>query len=269
MSADVGPTNENQGIRINSEEEQIASSNSAHRGHAHHVGVRFARKALSVGGVLSSFSSSGRSARSHRAVGEAKGRLRASGLFAHVGVRLARRGIRARRRVSGVWGQPVGHGRRRGVVHRRRQHSFERVGHSDRWARREQRAGVSSFDRGNQRRHRAVWRVIRNAVASSHNRGPGSFGYSGHQVRSRRTPGAFHKSPFGRRHRWASPRAARWVIRASSPSRASQCRGLIRRPAQHANGADAPDRLVRSCRCGARLICNVRPTTVTTCWKSQ
>lgn len=29
---------------------------------------------------------------------------------------------------------------------------------------------------------------------------------------------------------------------------------------QHANGADAPDGLVRSCRRGARLICNVEPT---------
>ena len=154
----------------------------------------------------------------------------------------------------------VGHGRRRGVVHRRRPHSFERVGHSGRRARLERRAGVTSIDRGHQwRRHRAAWRVIRNAVASSRSRveawlsrtfgSPGQFAENGRRV-SRVTVRVL--PPL------ASPRAG--VIRASLPSRAFWCRGLTRRTAQHANGADAPGRLVRSCHRGARLICNVSPT---------
>ena len=36
------------------------------------------------------------------------------------------------------------------------------------------------------------------------------------------------------------------------------CEGSFDRPVQQANGADAPDGLVRSCHRGARLICNVR-----------
>jgi len=63
----------------------------------------------------------------------------------------------------------VGHGRRGGVVQRRRHHSFELVGHSGRWPRLERRAGVTRMDRGNRWcRHRAAWRLIRKAVASSH-----------------------------------------------------------------------------------------------------
>ena len=37
--------------------------------------------------------------------------------------------------------------------------------------------------------------------------------------------------------------------------------GSFDRPVQHANGAVAPNGLVRSCHHGARLICNVRPPT--------
>ena len=122
----------------------------------------------------------------------------------------------------------VGHGRRRGVVHRRRPHSFERVGHSGRRARLERRAGVTSIDRGHQwRRHRAAWRVIRNAVASSRSRveawlsrtfgSPGQFAENGRRV-SRVTVRVL--PPL------ASPRAG--VIRASLPSRAFWCRGLTR-----------------------------------------
>ena len=84
----VGPTNENQGIRINSDKEQIASGSSAHRGYARRnrrpirakssLGRRRAVECL-VGGRGSS---------RHRTVGETKSRNRASGLFAHVGVRL-------------------------------------------------------------------------------------------------------------------------------------------------------------------------------------
>ena len=61
-------------------------------------------RALSGGGALLSFSSGGRVNSRHRAVGEAKCRNRASGLSTYGGVRLARRGTRARRRVSGVSG---------------------------------------------------------------------------------------------------------------------------------------------------------------------
>jgi len=156
----------------------------------------------------------------------------------------------------------VGHGRRCGVVDRRRPHVFERVGHSGRRAHLEQRAGVTSIDRGNQwRRRRAAGRVIRNAGASSDGRvgawliqtfgSPSQFAKNGRSV-SRVTVRVL--SPL------AAARAARRVICASSPSRASWCRGLTRRTAQHANGADAPGRLVRSCHRGARLICNVSPT---------
>ena len=146
---------------------------------------------------------------------------------------------------SAAWVATVGHGRRRGVVQHRRHHSFERVGHSGRRARLERRAGVTRIDRSNQwRRHRAAWRVIRNAVASSHSRveawlirtfgSPDQFAENGRSV-SRVTVRVL--PPL------ASPRAARRVIRASLPSRASWFRGLTRRTAQHANGADAPDGL--------------------------
>ena len=50
-----------------------------------------------------------------RAVGEARFRNRTSGLSDRVGVRFARRGTPARRRVSGVWVATVGHGRSRGL----------------------------------------------------------------------------------------------------------------------------------------------------------
>jgi len=76
---------------------------------------RFARKALSDGGALSSFSSGSRVNSRHRAVGEAKSRNRASGLFAHVGVRPARRGTPARRRVSGMSGKCCARSMRRGL----------------------------------------------------------------------------------------------------------------------------------------------------------
>ena len=56
----------------------------------------------------------------------------------------------------------------------------------------------------------------------------------------------------------ASSRAARRVVRASDHSRApASANRSLDRPVQHANGAVAPDRLVRSCHRGARLICNV------------
>ena len=87
--------------------------------------------------------------------------------------------------------------------------------------------------------------------------GQNLFGHSGHPVSSRRTAGAFHVSRLGFRHPLAAPRAARRVIRASWHSRAFSFRGLIRRTVQHANGAAAPDGLMRSCHRGARLICTV------------
>ena len=46
-------------------------------------------------------------------------------------------------------------------------------------------------------------------------------------------------------------------------------RWLIRRAVQHANGADAPDGLVRSCHGGARLICNVGRTDKTKLYRTK
>ena len=251
-------------IRINSDEEHIASGSCAHRGHSQHVGVRFARKgslgrrravAFLVGwpGQLAHEPS----VRPSFGI-ELRGCPIVSASGSHV-VALPHGGA------SAAWVATVGHGRRRGVVQHRRPHSFERVGHSGRRARLERRAEVTSIDRGNQaRRHRAAWRVIRNAVASSHSRveawlirtfgSLGQFAENGRSV-SRVTVRVL--PPL------ASLRAARRVIPASLPSRASWFRGLTRRTAQHANGADAPDGPVLSCRHGARLICTVGRTDET------
>jgi hypothetical protein len=111
------------------------------------------------------------------------------------------------------------------------------------------------------RRHRDAWQLLRNVVASSHSRvGRDSFEHSDHQVGSQRTAGAFHASWFVFRHRWRhfAPLGGPLERRGSCGRFVKS--GLLRGAVQHANGADAPDGLVRSCHCGARLICNVGRT---------
>jgi len=160
-------------------------------------------RALWGGGALSSVSSGGRGNSRHRAVGEAKCRNRVSGLFAHVGVRLVRRGTPARRRVSGVSGKCRARSRPRGYLPSAP--AFVRACRSlGRRARLERRAEVIKIDRGSGGvsiaplggSSETPWPL--RTVASGH----GSFRHSGHQVSSRRTAGAFHESPFGSCHRW-------------------------------------------------------------------
>ena len=85
-----------------SDDEENAFSCSGHRGRLHHVGVCFARIGA-LGRRRAAGSPFGRRRQlGARAVGEAKFRCRAFGWSDHVGVRRARRGTPARRRVSGV-----------------------------------------------------------------------------------------------------------------------------------------------------------------------
>ena len=207
MSRERWADRRNQEIRINSDEEQIASGSFAHRGRFHDVGVRFARM-CSFGrrrAVEFPFGWPGQLAHEPSVRPSFAIELRrcpiGSVSGSHV-VALPHGGA------SAACIATVGHGRRRGVIHRRRQHSFELC----------RSLGSSGSSRA------ACW---------------------GHRHQSR-------QSVASRSRRLAAhPRVA-------APSRASWCRGLIRRTAQHANGADAPDGLVRSCHRGARLICTVR-----------
>ena len=175
-----------------------------------------------------------------RAVDEAACSFGSLGYFDHRGVRSARRGALGRRRVRGAPTAPGGHGRCGRVC-----------------------SGASAFGRSSQwRRQRAAWRVIRNVVASSHARvsSRDSFGQSGHPVGSRRTAGAFHGSPVGVRPqwRWSAPLDGSFDRRGTLGRLGGE--GSVDRLVQHANGAVAPARVVRSCHRGARLICNVRRT---------
>ena len=143
-----------------------------------------------------------------------------------------------------------GHGRCSGVVHRLRPHSFERVGHSDRWARLERRAEVTGIGRGGRRRrHRAAWRLIRNAMASSHQPRPAglvrTFGY---HVGSRRTAGAFLVSRSGHPHRSRHHAPLGGSLEGPGSLERGRRRSLIRAAVQQANGAVAPDGPVLSCR---------------------
>jgi len=143
-----------------------------------------------------------------------------------------------------------GHGRCSGVVHRLRPHSFERVGHSGRWARLERRAEVTGIGRGGRRRrHRAAWRLVRHAVASSHRSSGAGFIRTCRSLRRVAENGrsasrvTVQVSP-----PLASPRAAPRVARTSCFSRTWSSPIFIRTAVQQANGAVAPDGPVLSCR---------------------
>ena len=179
----------------------------------------------------------------------------------HVGVRLAHRGTSEGRRVRGATSQLTGTVATVGLFRRRRPPSFERLGHSGCGARLERRAEVTGIGRA------SVASPSRRLASHSNRRGPfvPSSRARTHSnirvVRSvRRTAGAFHMARFGCGHRWRYHAPLHGSFGRSGSRERFVRSGLLRGAVQHANGAVAPDRLVRSCHRGARLICTVGPT---------
>ena len=120
------------------------------------------------------------------------------------------------------------------------------------------RSGVTASGRGRRWRSRAASRVIQHAVPPS--RGPscglnprtgsrGTFAVNGWRVPRVDVSGCSTAGVVQRRSAGCS--------RVVALSGARLGHGPFERPVQHASGAVAPDRLVRSCHRGARLICNV------------